>query len=90
MAEQCTHLDTIAADMPGEANKAGAVCAACVAAGTEWVHLRKCLVCGEIGCCDSSPMRHASAHAADADHPIVTSMEPGERWRWCYVDERVL
>ena len=90
MSGSCTHLDTIAVDMPAESDKEGAVCAACVKAGTEWVHLRECLVCGEIGCCDSSPMRHASAHAASADHPIVTSMEPGERWRWCYVDEAVV
>jgi uncharacterized UBP type Zn finger protein len=51
------------------------------------VHLRLCLTCGHVGCCDSSPLKHASAHAAEATHPIVRSFEPGEDWRWCYADE---
>jgi uncharacterized UBP type Zn finger protein len=51
------------------------------------VHLRLCLTCGKVGCCDSSPLRHARGHALDVGHPIVRSMEPGERWRWCYIDE---
>ena len=89
-ASTCTHLDAIAVDMPAEADKDGAVCAACVEGGTDWVHLRKCLVCGTVACCDSSPMRHMSAHAREESHPIVTSMEPGERWRYCYVDEGVV
>lgn len=62
-------------------------CEDCLAIGTQWVHLRLCLSCGHVGCCDSSPMRHARAHAASGDHPIVQSFEPGEDWRWCYVDE---
>ena len=61
-------------------------CEECLSAGSQWVHLRLCLTCGHVGCCDSSPMRHASAHAT-IDHPIVASFEPGEDWRWCYVDE---
>jgi hypothetical protein len=56
--------------------------------GTPWVHLRQCLTCGEVGCCDSSPMRHAHAHAATTGHVIVQSIEPGENWRWCYADEQ--
>ncbi len=55
--------------------------------GDVWVQLRMCLTCGLVGCCDSSANRHASAHAADAGHPLVRSVEPGEAWRWCYVDE---
>jgi hypothetical protein len=51
------------------------------------VHLRLCLTCGHVGCCDSSPLRHAREHAFAAGHPIVASFEPGESWRWCYVDE---
>ncbi|ERK73372.1 MULTISPECIES: UBP-type zinc finger domain-containing protein [Leifsonia] len=63
------------------------VCEDCVALGTAWVHLRLCLTCGKVGCCDSSPMRHARAHALHQGHPIVRSLEPGESWRWCYLDE---
>ncbi len=62
-------------------------CEECLVAGTSWVHLRLCLTCGHVGCCDSSPMRHARLHAQDIDHPIVRSMEPHEHWRWCYVHE---
>jgi monovalent cation/hydrogen antiporter len=62
-------------------------CEACVAAGDVWVQLRMCLTCGLVGCCDSSAGRHASAHAADAGHPVVRSVEPGEAWRWCYIDQ---
>lgn len=62
-------------------------CEECLRLGTPWVHLRLCLTCGHVGCCDSSPMRHARAHAGLVGHPIVRSAQPGERWRWCYVDE---
>jgi hypothetical protein len=63
-------------------------CEECLRLGTPWVHLRQCLTCGEVGCCDSSPMRHAHAHAATTCHVIVRSIEPGENWRWCYADEQ--
>jgi hypothetical protein len=62
-------------------------CEECLRLGTPWVHLRLCLTCGRVGCCDSSPMRHARAHARAAAHPIVQSAEPGEQWRWCYIHE---
>lgn len=62
-------------------------CEECLQLGSAWLHLRLCLTCGHVGCCDSSPMRHARAHAAHIGHPIVQSFEPGESWRWCYVDE---
>jgi hypothetical protein len=62
-------------------------CEECLRLGTPWVHLRLCLTCGHVGCCDSSPMRHARAHAHAIGHPIVQSMERGENWRWCYVHE---
>ena len=62
-------------------------CQECLALGSEWVHLRLCLTCGHVGCCDSSPLRHARAHAFAVGHPIVQSFELGEDWRWCYVDE---
>ncbi|MDT0380062.1 UBP-type zinc finger domain-containing protein [Streptomyces sp. DSM 42041] len=60
-------------------------CADCLAEGRrDWVHLRLCLACGHIGCCDSSPGRHATAHYGAAGHPVVRSYEPGEAWRWCF------
>ena len=60
---------------------------ACLAEGLVWVHLRMCVGCGNIGCCDSSPGRHASAHHRETGHPVMRSAEPGEDWRWCFVDE---
>ncbi|MGZ5047289.1 MAG: ubiquitin carboxyl-terminal hydrolase 14 [Usitatibacter sp.] len=65
-------------------------CAECLRAGTPWVHLRVCLTCGHVGCCDDSPMRHASAHFDGTAHPVMKSYEPGETWGWCYVDEAAL
>jgi hypothetical protein len=62
-------------------------CEDCLLIGSPWLHLRLCLTCGHVGCCDSSPNRHARAHAGTVGHPIVRSFEPGEVWRWCYVDE---
>ena len=62
-------------------------CEECLRIGSPWVHLRLCLTCGHVGCCDSSPNRHARGHADTVGHAIVASMEPGEDWRWCYVDE---
>ncbi len=62
-------------------------CEDCLRIGSDWVHLRLCLSCGHVGCCDSSPHRHARRHAVAQDHPIVQSFEPGETWRWCYVDD---
>lgn len=83
MAE-CTHLDTIAVlDLP----EAVAGCEDCLRMGSTWVHLRMCMECGHIGCCDSSPNRHARLHAGEAAHPIVRSAEPGEEWSYCFVDD---
>jgi CPA1 family monovalent cation:H+ antiporter len=64
-------------------------CEECLRDGTRWVHLRLCLSCGHVGCCDSSPMRHASAHFRENTHPVMRSIEPGEAWRWCFVDEQL-
>jgi CPA1 family monovalent cation:H+ antiporter len=64
-------------------------CEECLRDGTRWVHLRLCLACGHVGCCDSSKHRHASAHYRETEHPVMRSLEPGEAWRWCYVDEVV-
>ena len=62
-------------------------CEECLKLGTHWVHLRLCLNCGHIGCCDSSPGRHASRHARETTHPVVASYEPGELWAWCFIDQ---
>jgi hypothetical protein len=80
----CSHLDQVALLEPsGEI----AGCEDCLKTGDRWVHLRMCQTCGTIGCCDSSPNRHASRHAREAAHPVARSVEPGEDWSWCYVDE---
>ncbi|UGS34475.1 UBP-type zinc finger domain-containing protein [Capillimicrobium parvum] len=81
---ECTHLDQVVYLEPTEPVTG---CPECMAAGDRWVHLRMCQSCGKIGCCDSSPNRHASKHAAAAEHPIARSVEPGEDWSWCYVDD---
>ena len=80
----CEHLQEprppVDPDTPGE-------CGDCLRAGTSWVHLRMCVVCGHIACCDSSPERHASAHHQHSGHEVMRSAEPGEDWRWCFVDQ---
>jgi uncharacterized UBP type Zn finger protein len=86
MASECTHLDTIAIESPPPRDSV-AGCEECLKIGGRWVHLRVCRSCGKVGCCDSSPNRHASGHARQSGHPIITSLEPGENWSWCYVDE---
>ena len=82
MSGGCTHLEQIADVTPSAEG-----CEECLKVGGRWVHLRMCLVCGKVGCCNSSPNRHAAAHFRETGHPIVRSIEPGETWRWCYVDE---
>ena len=80
----CTHIDQIAVTQLPDAVDG---CEDCLRTGDLWLHLRICLSCGHVGCCDDSPNRHASAHAASSDHPLIRSLEPGETWSWCYVDE---
>jgi uncharacterized UBP type Zn finger protein len=65
-------------------------CEDCLRTGGKWLHLRICLTCGHVGCCDDSPGRHATKHFRHSGHPIIQSFEPGEDWRWCYVDEAVV
>ncbi len=87
MTDACTHLDTVARTAP-EPSAEG--CEDCLRIGPEarWVHLRFCVACGHVGCCDSSPNKHATAHwHARPDHPLIRSFEPGEDWWWCYPDE---
>jgi uncharacterized UBP type Zn finger protein len=82
MAITCSHLDQIAVTTTDKR-----VCEDCVRIGDPWLHLRLCLTCGHVGCCDSSKNRHASRHFLGSGHPLVRSIEPGERWVWCYADE---
>jgi hypothetical protein len=80
----CSHLETVTVtELPDHV----AGCEDCLQIGGTWVHLRMCESCGHIGCCDSSPNRHARAHAGAADHPIVRSAEAGEDWSYCFVDD---
>lgn len=82
--EQCTHLDSITVtELPVSVDG----CEDCLRDGGEWLHLRICLQCGHVGCCDDSPHRHASRHAGQTGHPIIRSLEPGEEWSWCFADE---
>ena len=83
----CTHLDHVQVT---ELPESVAGCEECLAEGGKWLHLRICLECGHVGCCDSSPGRHASRHAGETGHPIARSLEPGEIWSWCFVDEVVM
>jgi uncharacterized UBP type Zn finger protein len=82
----CAHLDMIRPVSPSTLDG----CEDCLREGSTWVHLRLCLSCGHIGCCDSSPRRHARGHWRTAGHPLVQSFEPGEDWGWCYEDELLL
>ena len=82
----CSHLDQIQvrevpAEVPG--------CEECLKLGDRWVHLRQCMVCGKIGCCDNSPNHHATSHFEETGHPLIQSAEKGEEWNWCYLDERM-
>ena len=79
----CAHIEAITSVKHPKQR----VCEECVKIGSGWVHLRMCMTCGKIGCCDSSPNRHATAHAGESGHPIIRSAEPGEDWSWCYIDE---
>ena len=82
MAQQCTHLNSVKIT-----ETKTHVCPECVALGDRWVHLRLCLECGHVGCCDSSKNKHATKHFHKSQHPLIRSIEPGETWMWCYVDE---
>jgi Zn-finger in ubiquitin-hydrolases and other protein len=83
MMATCTHLEQVLVERPEQV----AGCEDCLAIGASWVHLRVCRSCGHVACCDSSPNRHATAHAGASGHPIITSVEPGEDWSYCYVDD---
>ena len=79
---RCTHTHEARAVEPITGG-----CEECLQTGDRWVHLRICLTCGHVGCCDSSKNRHARAHFQETGHPLIQSFEPGEEWAWCYVDQ---
>ena len=82
MAQRCEHFDRIEQVTPSAAG-----CEDCLKTGGRWVHLRLCETCGHVGCCDSSPNRHATKHFHASHHPVIKSFEPGEAWGYCYVDD---
>jgi hypothetical protein len=82
---RCSH-EYLIQDCPPSA----AGCEDCLKTGDSWVHLRICLICGHVGCCDQSKNKHATKHFHASGHPIIQSIEPGEDWRWCYVDQILL
>jgi hypothetical protein len=80
----CTHLDHIhITELPESVEG----CVECLEDGSPWLHLRICLECGHVGCCDDSPNKHATKHAGGSGHPIIRSLEPGENWSWCFLDD---
>ena len=79
----CPHLETINPKIHPKSRG----CAECLAMGDSWVHLRLCMSCGQVGCCDDSKNKHATKHFKTTHHPIMRSLEPGETWGWCFVDE---
>lgn len=83
MSPSCTHLDQVSEDVRPSSDG----CEDCLRTGGRWVHLRMCMTCGHVGCCDSSPGRHATGHWHAEQHAIIQSYEPGEDWWWCYPDE---
>ena len=82
MSATCTHLDQIRDVKPSAEG-----CEECLKMGADWLHLRECLECGHVGCCDDSPNTHATKHFHATQHPIIKSFEPGENWKWCYLDK---
>ncbi|MDQ4149541.1 MAG: UBP-type zinc finger domain-containing protein [Actinomycetota bacterium] len=82
MDRTCGHLDTI-----NDVTPSADGCEDCLRTGSSWVHLRLCLACGHVGCCDNSPNRHATRHAFETKHPLIRSFEPEEEWLWCYADQ---
>jgi len=85
MKSTCAHAGTIRTVIPSARG-----CEECLKTGTRWVHLRLCRACGHVGCCDSSPGRHATKHFHETGHPIIEGYDPPEGWAWCYVDKMML
>jgi uncharacterized UBP type Zn finger protein len=86
MASECEHLAKAASRHSG-VTPSGRGCQECLESGDAWVHLRLCLTCGHVGCCDDSPNKHASKHHRHTKHPVIRSFEPGEEWGYCFPDD---
>ena len=84
MIGRCSHLEVVKATPPKTKG-----CEECLRMGDSWVHLRLCETCGHVGCCDSSKNKHAAGHFRTTKHPVIRSFEPGETWRYCYIDEQM-
>jgi uncharacterized UBP type Zn finger protein len=85
--ETCTHITETEGKSVTPKTPEG--CEECLKTGDEWVHLRLCLACGHVGCCDSSKNKHATKHFHETDHPVIQSFEPGENWKYCYLDDQM-
>ena len=85
MAGQCSHLKEVKAARPRTNG-----CKECLKMGDSWVHLRLCETCGHVGCCDDSKNKHATAHFRTTNHPVIRSLQPGETWRYCYIDDQMV
>ena len=85
MSHECIHADSIAKVEPTTLG-----CKECLELGSRWVHLRVCRTCGHVGCCDSSPHKHARAHFRETGHPVIEGYDPPEGWGWCYIDRKLL
>lgn len=81
---ECEHMRGVPVPEPAAGSEG---CEECMVTGQSWVHLRKCIICGHVGCCDSSVGKHATKHAHEKSHAVMRSFEPGEDWRYCYLDE---
>ncbi len=86
MQKICSHLSEISHDLPTEIKG----CEECLKTGDQWIHLRQCMICGHVGCCDDSKNKHATQHFHDTGHPLMKSLERGEDWMWCFVDNVVI
>lgn len=86
----CEHLSRLMSPRALPVKPSAEGCEDCLRTGGRWVHLRLCMTCGHVGCCDSSPSRHATRHFRASCHPVVKSFEPGESWAWCYLDQDIL
>jgi len=86
----CNHLVKFTRPRGKPVTPSGRGCQECLERGDSWVHLRLCMTCGHVGCCDDSPNRHATRHSRRTTHPVIKSFEPGEDWAWCYVDDEML
>jgi len=82
MAANCTHLDQVKPVRPKTKG-----CEECLKTGDRWVEIRLCLTCGQVGCCDSSKNKHATKHFGETGHPLIQSLQTGDDWRWCYIDQ---